>query len=74
VRRIRNPWHANEGQTRKPEENETPEQKQFRDTAYVVFERFEKEHDVFNKLDVICYRFILVLVQTQINLSTMFDP
>jgi hypothetical protein len=58
VRRIRNPWHGNEGQTRKPEENETSEQKEFRDTAYVVFERFEKERDVFNKLDVIRYRFM----------------
>src|SRR5271169_357821 len=57
IRRIRNPFgHQGEGQSRKPGEYETPEQKEFRDNAHAAFERYEKERDVFNKLDVIRYR------------------
>jgi hypothetical protein len=59
IRRIRSPFgHQGEGQSRKPGEYETPEQKESRDSAYAAFERYEKERDVFNKLDVIRYRFM----------------
>jgi len=59
VGRIRTPWHQNEeGKTRKPGEYETPEQKELLDRAYVIFERYEKEQEIFNKLVVIRYRFM----------------
>ena len=47
-----------EGSTRKPQEGETPQQKQVRDKAYVVYERFEKRQEVFSKLHSKRYQFI----------------
>jgi hypothetical protein len=59
ISRIRTPWHQKEeGKTRKPGEYETPEQKEHLDRAYVVFERYEREQEIFNKLVVIRYRFM----------------
>jgi hypothetical protein len=59
IRRIRNPWHGGEeGKTRKPGEYEASDRKELLDRAYVVVERFEKEREIFNKLDVIRYRFM----------------
>jgi hypothetical protein len=58
VRRIRNPWHGDEGKTRKPTAYESSAKKELLDRAYVVVERFEKEREIFNKLDTIRYRFM----------------
>lgn len=56
---IRNPIsYSDEGSTRKPAENETPEQKESRDTAYIVIERYKKHQDIFNKLHSMRYRFM----------------
>jgi hypothetical protein len=59
IRAIRNPFgFQGEGSTRKPQENETPVQKAARDRAYVVYERFEKRQEVFNKLHSKRYQFM----------------
>jgi len=55
---IRSPFgFAGEGTTRKPMENETPEQKKVRDQAYTVFERYNQHKDLFSRLYTIRYRF-----------------
>lgn len=59
VQHIRNPFsYANEGNTRKAEENETPEQKKAYDQAHVLFERFNTHIELFNKMHSIRYRFM----------------
>jgi hypothetical protein len=56
---VRSPFgFQGEGSTRKPQEGETPQQKQVRDRAYVVYERFEKGQEVFNKLHSKRYQFM----------------
>lgn len=56
---IRNPMgHSGEGATRKTSENETESQKQARDNAYVIFERYEKHQEVFNRIYAMRYRFM----------------
>jgi hypothetical protein len=56
---IRSPFgYLGEGSTRKPQENEAPEQKDARDKAYVVYERFQKRQEVFNKLHSKRYQFM----------------
>jgi hypothetical protein len=56
---IRSPFgFQGEGSTRKPQENETPREKNARDRAYVVYERFEKRQEVFNKLHSKRYQFM----------------
>jgi hypothetical protein len=56
---IRSPMsYGGEGSTRKQAENETENQKQARDRAYVVFERFNKHQEVFNKMLSMRYRFM----------------
>ncbi|HEX3857911.1 MAG TPA: hypothetical protein VHY30_11520 [Verrucomicrobiae bacterium] len=71
VRRIRRPWsNSSEGQNRKPTEHETPEEKNTLDRAYVAFERFEKEREIFTKIDVLRYRFMARFGQ---NTSKPFD-
>lgn len=58
IRAIRNPLgYMGEGRTRKPQENEIPAQKAARDRAYVVYERFEKRQEIFNKLNSKRYQF-----------------
>lgn len=58
---IRNPFsHSEEGKTRKRNENESSEETEIFDRAYVAFERFEKEKTPFLKLYSIKYRFIAV--------------
>lgn len=56
---IRNPlgWQG-EGETRKSRESETPEEKECLDQAYVVFERYQQNQEVFNKLHSLRYRFM----------------
>ena len=59
VRRIRSPFgYSGEGKSRKSSEYERPEEKETLDRAYVVFERFEKERELFTGLEVMRYRFM----------------
>ncbi len=59
IRAIRNPFgFQGEGATRKPQENEAQEEKEARDRAYVVYERFDKRKEVFNKLHSKRYQFM----------------
>ena len=56
---IRNPFgFSGEGSTRKAAPNESPEEKQINDNAYVVFERYNKRQDLFNKLYSMRYRYM----------------
>ena len=56
---IRNPGSTgDEGKTRKPQEGETPEEKELRDRAYIVFERYLDNKEVFNKIHAKRYRFL----------------
>lgn len=59
IQHIRNPFsRGDEGSTRKAAENETPEQKEAYDRAYVLIERFNAHIELFNKMHVIRYRFM----------------
>lgn len=59
--RIRSPVsYVGEGETRKRSEQETKEESEILDKAYIVFERFEKEKDSFIKLRTIKYRFMVL--------------
>ena len=56
---IRSPFSwGGEGSTRKPLENEDEQEKTVRDRAYIVYERFEKHQNMFNKLHSMRYRFM----------------
>lgn len=56
---IRHPvGYMDEGKTRKPQDNETPTQKKARDDAYVVYERYQKRQEIFNKLHSKRYQFM----------------
>ncbi len=56
---LRNPGSfGNEGDTRKKGENETSEQTQSLNQQYVFYERWEREKDVFLKLQTLKFRFI----------------
>jgi hypothetical protein len=50
--------HAEEGTSRKTSENESPEQKQARDQAYVLIERYRASRETFNRLHALEYRFM----------------
>ncbi|PKN16498.1 MAG: hypothetical protein CVU66_00680 [Deltaproteobacteria bacterium HGW-Deltaproteobacteria-23] len=55
---IRSPVsNSGEGKTRKKGENETPDDSDDLDNAYIVPERIEKEKALFNKLKALKYRF-----------------
>jgi len=59
IRYIRNPFSfVGEGSTRNAAPNESPEEKQLTDNAYVVFERYNKRQDLFNKLYSMRYRYM----------------
>jgi hypothetical protein len=59
IRLIRNPFGlVGEGGTRQRGDNESPEESQILDNAYVVFERYNKNQEVFNQLRALRYRFI----------------
>lgn len=49
-----------EGTSRKPSQNETPDQKKARDRAYIPFERYEAGSHVFARLRALRYRFMAV--------------
>lgn len=56
---IRSPFgQVGEGSTRNAAPNESPEEKQINDNAYVVFERYNKRQDLFNKLYSMRYRYM----------------
>src|SRR5258706_15614439 len=59
IRIIRSPagWKG-EGATRKPGPDESPEQKQALDQAYVVVERYDKHIEIFSRLQTLRYRFM----------------
>ncbi len=59
IRYIRNPFgFSGEGSTRNSDPKESPEEKQINDRAYVVFERYSKRQDLFNKLYSMRYRYM----------------
>ena len=59
IGQIRNPFsYEGEGSNRNPAPNESPEQKQINDNANVVFERYNKRQDLFNKLHSMRYRYM----------------
>jgi hypothetical protein len=59
IRFIRNPFgKAGEGSTRDSAPNETPEEKQINNNAYVAFERYNKRQDLFNKIHSMRYRYM----------------
>jgi hypothetical protein len=56
---IRNPFgYVGEGSTRETTPNESPEEKKTNDQAYVVFERYNKRQELFNKLYSMRYRYM----------------
>lgn len=56
---IRSPFgYVGEGGSRKSSENESPEEKQIYDKAYVVVERYNKNQELFNKIYSMRYRFM----------------
>jgi hypothetical protein len=59
ISHIRSPFTSGaEGKTRKPGENESPEQSAAYDQAYVLFERYNSHIELFNKLYSMRYRFM----------------
>jgi hypothetical protein len=59
IRSIRSPFgFVGEGRTRNADPNESPEEKQIKDRAYVVFERYSKRQDLFSKLYSMRYRYM----------------
>jgi hypothetical protein len=71
IRRIRNPFsYGGEGKTRVSRPNESAEEKASLDRAYVAFERFEKESELFNKIHSMRYRF---MARFKVNDRMPFD-
>jgi len=65
---IRNPFsHEGEGNTRKSNPDESLDDKKLYDSAYVVFERYERRKEPFIKLFTIKYRFISVFGSEKAN-------
>ena len=59
IEAIRSPWsHSGEGQARKAEADETPEQKEARDRAYAVFKRIQDHGGIFDQLYTLRFRFM----------------
>src|SRR6478752_4989395 len=52
--------HSLEGKTRKKNENESPEESQILDNAYVFIERYEREKESFIKLFTLKFRFMAI--------------
>jgi hypothetical protein len=59
ILRFPGSW-GNEGNTRKKSGSEAPEETQSLNQKYVIYERWEKDKDVFNKLQTIKFRFIAI--------------
>lgn len=61
IKIIRNPFSTvGEGCSRQSNEGETPEDKTLLDRAYVVYERYNKHQESFNKLFSLRYRFMVL--------------
>jgi len=59
IRSIRNPFgYVGEGSTRKRAEYELKEESSILDSAYVVYERYDKHKDVFNNFYKMKYRYM----------------
>jgi hypothetical protein len=59
LRTIRSHFVSNgEGSSRKIDPNETPEETELLNRAYIVFERYEKYQETFSKLFALRYRFM----------------
>lgn len=71
IEQIRNPiGFGGEGSSRKPQENEKPEQKQALDRAYVLIERYGHHSELFSKLYSLRYRF---MAQINVEAAAPFD-
>jgi hypothetical protein len=56
---IRNPWgSSDEGKSRKKGESERAEESEILDRAYVVYERYEKQKEVFMEFNMMKYKFM----------------
>lgn len=61
IRTIRSPFgFAGEGKTRKRAENESAKESDIYDRAYIINERFERNKEALEKLQVLKFRFITV--------------
>ena len=59
IRFIRNPWSSgNEGKSRQRNNSESEEESQLLDRGYIVFERYEAKKDIFNRFNIIKYKFM----------------
>lgn len=71
ITRIRNPFStATEGQERKKEQGESREESELLDRAYVVFVRYEKEQELFNRLHALRYQ---VMARISVSAAQPFD-
>lgn len=54
--------HGNveEGKSRKPNPEETPDEQKALNDAYVIFERYQKNQETFNRLHALRYRFMAI--------------
>jgi len=60
VEAIRFPvYDLAQGQTRQPESDETPEQRQARDRAYVTFKKIMEQGQIFDELHKLRFRFMV---------------
>jgi hypothetical protein len=65
---IRNPFgFLEEGKSRPQLPNETEEQKRARDQAYIVWERYLKYEDTFNRLHSLRYRFMAIFGKDKVK-------
>jgi len=68
IRFIRNPFSSpDEGKSRKPSENETPQEKEALDRAFITIERYHKCSEIFNKLNSLQYRFMAIFGKNAIT-------
>jgi len=59
IRNIRNPFgRIGEGSSRQKAENETESETELLNRAYVIYERYQKQEEIFNKLQSTRYRFM----------------
>lgn len=64
LRAIRSPFsHTGEGSTRRADANETLEQAELLNRAYIVFERYAQHRELFANLFALRYRFMAVFGQ-----------
>lgn len=65
---IRSPFgYIGEGENRKERPNETPEEKRALNDAYVVFERYQKNQETFNRLHALRYRFMAIFGEDKVK-------